>query len=124
MRSRIIGKGGSVVQLAPSTRGAALQSRMYFILFGKVLMFFVYILQSQKDKSYYIGYSKDVASRLVQHNTGKSTYTKRKIPWNLVYTEKFELKSDAIKREKFLKAQRNTEFYKKLTNSWIGSSVG
>ena len=80
-------------------------------------MFYVYILQSDVDQSYYIGFTQNVAKRLLRHNNGKSTYTKRKIPWSLVYSEEFPTKSEAIKRERFLKAQKNTEFYKNLINS-------
>ncbi len=80
-------------------------------------MFYVYILQSDFDKTYYIGFTQDVAKRLLQHNNGKSTYTKRKMPWSLVYVEEYLSKSDALKRERFLKAQRNHEFYENLIRS-------
>ncbi len=56
--------------------------------------------------------------RLEFHNTGKSTYTSKKLPWKLVYFEKFDDKSEAIKREKFLKKQRNKDFYLRLINSF------
>ncbi len=39
------------------------------------------------------------------------------MPWKLVYEENFENKSEAIKREKFLKKQRNKKFYQSLINS-------
>ena len=80
-------------------------------------MFYVYILQSDVDQSYYIGFTQNVAKRLLRHNNGETTYTKRKLPWSLVYSEEFPTKSEAIKRERFLKAQKNTEFYKNLINS-------
>ena len=110
-------ENGSVVQLAPSTRGAALSSRVLGTGSSEVLMFYVYILQSLADKSFYIGFTKNTVTRLNEHNSGKSTYTRKKIPWKLVYTEKYESKSEAIKREKFLKSQRNTDFYKKLIDN-------
>jgi putative endonuclease len=78
------------------------------------MSYFVYILQSQKDFTYYIGYSKDPAIRIIKHNNSKIGYTATKKPWVLVYTEEYNTKSDAIKREKFLKQQKNTTFYKQL----------
>ena len=87
-------------------------------------MFVVYILKSERDGCHYIGYTQNIQRRLDEHNTGKSVYTKRKMPWILVYCETHQTKSEAIKREKFLKAQRNVEFYRKLIENWIGSSVG
>ena len=80
-------------------------------------MFYVYLIQSQLDNSFYVGYTKDLENRLKQHNNGDSTYTKRKIPWKLVYSESFKNKSDALKREIFLKKQRNINFYQRLVDN-------
>jgi putative endonuclease len=76
--------------------------------------YFVYILQSSVDHSFYIGYSSDISRRLKEHNDGRSRYTRHKSPWILVYSEEFPSKSDAIRREHFLKAQKNREFYEKI----------
>ena len=78
-------------------------------------MHFVYILYSQAFDSFYIGYTKQPDVRLEQHNLGLTKSTKAKRPWVMVYKEEFENQIDALKREKFLKAQRNKTFYKKLT---------
>jgi len=77
-------------------------------------MFSVYILESLRDGSYYIGYSKDPEKRLRKHNSSTKGYTSTKKPWCLVHIEKFDAKSEAIKRERFLKAQRNRHFYQSL----------
>ena len=80
----------------------------------RIMSYFVYILQSQRDLTYYIGYSKDPSVRLIKHNNSKTGYTATKGPWALVYSEEYDTKSEAIKREKFLKRQKNTTFYKQL----------
>jgi putative endonuclease len=67
------------------------------------MSFYVYIIQSEIDQSYYKGFTEDYLERLKQHNDGWSKYTSRKKPWNLVYVELFESKSEALKREKTLK---------------------
>ncbi|MBI5471822.1 MAG: GIY-YIG nuclease family protein, partial [Ignavibacteriae bacterium] len=59
---------------------------------------YVYILQSELDGSYYVGYSHDVELRLVHHNDGWTTSTKAKRPWKIVYVEPAASKGDAIKR--------------------------
>jgi len=79
-----------------------------------MMHYYVYILQSDFDDSYYIGYSQNPGKRLEDHNDGRSRYTKNKRPWIIVYQEEFQEKSDAIKRERFLKQQRNRSFYKSL----------
>jgi putative endonuclease len=62
-----------------------------------------------------VGYTKQPDVRLEQHNLGLTKSTKAKRPWEMVYKEEFEDQIDALKREKFLKAQRNKSFYKKIT---------
>ena len=79
-------------------------------------MYYTYILQSEKDQSFYIGYTSNLEHRLYEHNEGFSRYTKHKRPWKIVYFEKFEEKSEAIKRERFLKKQKNRAFYNRLIN--------
>jgi len=78
------------------------------------MKYVVYILESQLDGTFYIGYTSDLEIRLSQHNSGKTKYTSKKIPWKVVYTEEFNIKSEALKRERFLKNQRNRDFYFKL----------
>jgi putative endonuclease len=75
---------------------------------------FIYILQSLKDNSFYIGSSQNPQERLLKHNKASTGYTSRKQPWKIVYTEEFKSKTEALKREKFLKAQKNTAFYNSL----------
>ena len=70
-----------------------------------------------KDETFYIGYTGNLKERVDQHNKGESNYTKLKLPWQLVYFEGYETKTDALKREKFLKAQKNKSFYQKLIDS-------
>ena len=80
-------------------------------------MYYVYIIQSQFDSTFYIGYSENIEERLKEHNFGRTNYTSKKRPWSLVYFEEFENKTDAIRRELFLKRQKNKEFYQRLINS-------
>lgn len=78
------------------------------------MSYIVYILQSESDGTYYIGYTSDLPRRLEEHNSGRTRYSSKKIPWRIVYTEEYKIKSDALKREKFLKKQKNRTFYQRL----------
>jgi putative endonuclease len=78
------------------------------------MKYYTYILQSEKDWSYYVGSTSDLERRITEHNNGHSPYTSKKRPWKLFYYEEFSSKTEALKREKFLKKQRNKEFYLKL----------
>lgn len=66
-------------------------------------MFFVYVLQSKKDKSFYIGFAVDIKERLKKHNEGLVRSTKNIRPIELVYCEIYKSKRDALIREKRLK---------------------
>jgi putative endonuclease len=77
-------------------------------------MFYVYLIQSEVDSSFYIGYTSNLELRIKQHNNGESIYSRRKKPWKLVYSEEFENKTFALKRERFLKKQKNKDFYYQL----------
>lgn len=66
-------------------------------------MFYLYILQSQKNGRCYIGCSANLDKRIKEHNTGGTRSTKPYRPWILIYSEPFKTKSEAMKREWFLK---------------------
>jgi putative endonuclease len=68
-------------------------------------MFFVYILQSKKDKELYFGYTSDLRKRFKKHNLGLVKSTKPRIPFIIVYYEAYASKQDAVKREHNLKLQ-------------------
>ena len=70
-------------------------------------MFYIYILQSTKDQSHYIGFTENLKSRIKQHNAGKSRYTKGHCPYILVYFEEYKLKKDAKTREIDLKKMKS-----------------
>jgi len=65
---------------------------------------FVYILRSLKYGTRYVGSTENLDRRLQEHNSGKCRYTKSKMPWEIVYTERFDNLSSARKRELFLKS--------------------
>ena len=70
-------------------------------------MFFVYILQSKKDKKLYIGYTGDLKRRFKEHNLGLVNSTRPRKPFHLIYYEAYTSKQNALKREHNLKLQSN-----------------
>jgi putative endonuclease len=76
--------------------------------------FFVYILQSKKDFSFYIGQTNDLDARLSKHNDGFSKYSSSKMPWRLVYFEKFDTRTEAIKRENEIKSKKSRKYIEVL----------
>ena len=85
-------------------------------------MFKVYVLQSEKDGSYYIGSTGDLNKRLIKHNKGYSTYTKNKRPWQLAYEETHNTLSEARRREFYIKSLKSRIAIEKLINLAPSSS--
>jgi len=75
-------------------------------------MYYVYLLKSKTTKGYYLGCTKDLKKRVIEHNTKKSFYTKNKGPWEVRYYEAYHSKADAFQREKQLK--KNKSGYREL----------
>lgn len=66
-------------------------------------MYYIYILQSQKDGNLYIGSTPDLKKRIKKHNNGFVKATKNRQPLKLIYTEVYISSRDAKRREIFLK---------------------
>ncbi|NQV89460.1 MAG: GIY-YIG nuclease family protein [Parcubacteria group bacterium] len=66
-------------------------------------MYNVYVIKSNSHDRIYIGSSENVEERILQHNAGKTPSTKSYRPWNLIYTEAFTTRREAIIRERQIK---------------------
>ena len=66
-------------------------------------MFYVYILKLN-NKQLYTGYTSNLKLRVKEHKAGKSPFTSQRLPVELIHYEAYFLKSDAMRREKYLKS--------------------
>jgi putative endonuclease len=79
------------------------------------MTYLVYILYSISIDKYYVGYTDNIERRLIEHNTGQTRYTSNAgNPWKLVYQESYQTRSDAMKREREIKAQKSRKYIEKL----------
>jgi putative endonuclease len=69
-------------------------------------MHYVYILLSQKDGKFYIGFTSDLQRRLQEHHNGKAQSTKSRRPLKLLYYEAHLSKEDAQRRESYFKTSK------------------
>lgn len=71
--------------------------------------YFCYLVRCS-DGSLYAGSCRDLQARLAVHNSGKGAkYTRSRLPVELVYSEEFTTKSEALKREAALKKLRRAD---------------
>ncbi|MBT3301707.1 MAG: GIY-YIG nuclease family protein [Bacteroidetes bacterium] len=76
-------------------------------------MFSTYILKSQKDYMYYYGHTNNLEKRLKKHNSGQVKSTKHRLPFEIHYSEEFNTKSEAFRRELFFKSIDGYNWLKK-----------
>jgi putative endonuclease len=67
-------------------------------------MFYVYVIQSQKDNKLYTGFTNNLRKRFKQHNNNEAFSTKGRGPFELIYYEACINEQDAKSREKYLKS--------------------
>ncbi len=75
------------------------------------MKFYLYIIFSQSANRWYVGSSNNIQDRLRRHNSGSSKSTKPYCPWVLAYFEEYNTRSEAVRREYYLKS---TKGYKDL----------
>ena len=82
-------------------------------------MFYTYVLQSEKDGNFYIGFTKDLKLRFEQHVKGQVDSTKNRRPLNLIYYEACLIQEDATRREKYFKTYNGKRFLHKRLKSYL-----
>ena len=86
-------------------------------------MFFTYVLLSEKDNKFYIGYSNDLTKRLTEHHDGKVSSTVNRRPLKLIYYEACLNEFDAIKREKYFKSGYGRRFLKNRLKGYFEETI-
>lgn len=82
-------------------------------------MYYVYVLQSKKDKQKYVGYTKNLKLRFELQRKGKVEATKNRRPLELIYYEACLNQQDATHREKYLKTFYGSMFIKNRLKSYL-----
>jgi len=82
-------------------------------------MYYVYVLRSGKSGRLYTGYTSDLRKRLSEHQEGKSSYTKKRGPYELIYYEACIDANDALMREKYLKTGMGKRYLKNRVKRFL-----
>ena len=80
------------------------------------MVYYVYVIRSERDGSLYKGITNNLERRLVQHSVGKNQSTKNKGPYRLVYFESCTDRTEARKREEYFKSGSGREQLKGSLN--------
>ncbi len=82
-------------------------------------MYYVYVLQSEKDKNLYVGFTNDIKTRLKLYSAGKVSSTKSRLPLKLIYYEACLNQDDATHREKYLKTSWGKKYLKNRLKHYL-----
>ena len=82
-------------------------------------MYYTYVLQSETDDGFYIGFTQNLKLRFEQHNKGQVSSTKNRRPFKIIYCEGCLNQADATKREKYLKTFNGKRFLHNRLKSYL-----
>ena len=82
-------------------------------------MYYTYVLRSEKDGQFYVGFTKNLELRFEQHNKGLVESTKYRTPLKLIYFAACLSQEDATRREKYLKSFHGKMFLNNRLKSYL-----
>lgn len=71
------------------------------------------------DKNFYVGFTKELETRIDEHNSGKVKSTKNRRPLIIVYCEACLNQEDALHREKYLKSSYGKRYIKNRLKNYL-----
>jgi len=83
------------------------------------VMFYTYLLKSKKNSKLYTGSTNDLRKRLKEHNSGRSNYTKKNKPYEVIYYEACLNENDARSRELYLKSGMGKRYLKNRLSRFL-----
>lgn len=83
------------------------------------MFFYVYVLESKRNKEWYIGSTSNLIRRVKEHNLGLSQSTKAYIPWRLIYYEATLNHQDAKRREHYLKTNQGGRLLRRRLKDYL-----
>jgi putative endonuclease len=82
-------------------------------------VYYTYVLQSESDMQFYVGFTKNLKLRFEQHQKGLVQSTEDRYPLKLIYYEACIDRNDALKREKYFKTYHGRMFIRKRLKSYL-----
>jgi putative endonuclease len=82
-------------------------------------VYYTYVLQSESDENFYVGFTQDLKLRFEQHAKGRVDSTKGRRPLKIIYYEACINQEDALRRERYLKTYNGKRFLHKRIRSYL-----
>jgi putative endonuclease len=76
--------------------------------------YYTYILRSVTTRRFYVGHTENLVKRLAEHNNNRTVSIKNRGPWELVFSEEFAARAEAMRREREIKRMKSHSWIDKL----------
>jgi putative endonuclease len=80
------------------------------------MLYTVYIIFSEKHNKHYTGFTSNLQNRLESHNEFGKDWTARFRPWKLIFSKSFQLKTEAMAYERWLKTGVGRQYVLNLSH--------
>jgi putative endonuclease len=84
------------------------------------MVYYCYIIYSAVLDRYYVGHTEDIVQRMADHLAGISAYTSKAKDWTLTYSEPFETREAAFRRELEIKRKKSRKYIEWLISQQAG----
>src|SRR5713101_10002667 len=81
------------------------------------MAYHLYILQSESTGRFYVGQTEHLKERVEYHNANYSLSLRNRGPWKLMYSEQYETRREAMRREQYIKRQKDRHFIEALLSA-------
>lgn len=82
-------------------------------------MYYTYVLLSEKDYKFYIGFTNNLKTRISEHRQGNVKSTKGRLPVKLIFYECYLNKYDSLRREKYLKTDKGKTTLRSMLREYL-----
>ncbi|MFI5056680.1 MAG: GIY-YIG nuclease family protein [Candidatus Acidiferrales bacterium] len=79
--------------------------------------FHTYILRSESTGQFYVGHTENLTKRIFEHNNNRTASIKNRGPWKLFYSEVFDTRNDAARRERQIKSMKSKKYIESLARA-------
>jgi putative endonuclease len=85
--------------------------------------YYVYVIESVDKDFIYTGITNNLQRRLKEHNNGEENSTKAYAPFELIFFEGYRNKSDAKRREEYLKTTRGKRVLRRMLRDYFDNDL-
>jgi putative endonuclease len=79
--------------------------------------FHTYVLKSLSTRRFYIGHTGKLTKRIFEHNNNRTLSIKNRGPWEFFYSEVFNTRSEAARREREIKSMKSRAYFESLARA-------